>query len=178
MLIPPLLPLCCRLDNYAQMSTNIKQLKTVVYRLTATLGITSIASLLRLGMCILQIYSLKGSQPIWNVCVFFFSSAHLPQEEFPQYGLLWFLFAEFIPRGISAVALMHLMRNTNDAKKREKLTTGRYALSSSLTSAKKGDFSFHQVSSSLFHLSIHFFNRSRVPPPPPMTTTATPWVTV
>jgi hypothetical protein len=106
------------------------------------------------------------------------SSAHLPQEEFPQYGLLWFLFAEFIPRGISAVALMHLMRNTNDAKKREKLTTGRYALSSSLTSAKKGDFSFHQVSSSLFHLSIHFFNRSRVPPPPPMTTTATPWVTV
>ena len=56
-----------RLDNYATMSTNLKQLKQVVYRLTATLGITSIASFLRLGMCILQIYSVKGHQHIFTV---------------------------------------------------------------------------------------------------------------
>lgn len=79
------------------------------------------------------------------------------QADFPQYGFLWYLFAEFIPRGISAVALMHLMRNTNEAKKKEKFTTGRYALSSSLTSAKKADFSLRHV------------RPSPLSPPPPLT---------
>lgn len=127
--------LIVRLDNYASMSTNLKQLKSVVYRLTGTLGVTSIASFLRLGMCILQLYSLDGHEYVWR-------------ENFPQFGFLWFLFAEFIPRGMSSVALMHLMRNTNDARKREKLTTGRYVLSSSLTSMKKTDYSLRQPSSS------------------------------
>lgn len=77
------------------MSTNLKQLKSVVYRLTATLGITSIASFLRLGMCILQIYSLKGNEHVWSVSLSKIIIIILIYEYIERFPSIWFTMVSF-----------------------------------------------------------------------------------
>ena len=58
----PLTSLChfhTRLRNYAAASSNMIPLQVALRRLTITLGVTSVSSMLRLIMCALQIGSLK-----------------------------------------------------------------------------------------------------------------------
>jgi len=118
--------LIIRLQNHAATS-GVTMLRSILVRLTVTLGITSLASLLRLLICVLQICSLK-------------SSFDISSYYFPHYGSLWFTLAEFLPRGVSSIALMLLMKKGSHHNKRVLCVhNGRYALQSSVYSSVSSD---------------------------------------
>lgn len=87
--------------------TALPNLQRLLVRITATLGLTSLASLLRLIMCCLQIASAK-------------SDFSISSSTFSHYWIIWFSLAEFVPRGGSSLALMIFMsKRSHQANRRE-----------------------------------------------------------